>query len=714
MNLNAFPLKQSLKVRVTLLTLIIFAIGIWSMTIYSNQTLRADMKEVLGKQQFLTVSNLANEMNHEFNDRYNALATVARGFDQAILDDPAASEKILKARPVLQSLFNDGVIAYRMDGVAIAEIPGSAKRIGLDYSNTDYLLSVFKAGKPAIGKPYISGNKQLPEFVMAVPIRDIRNNIIGALSGVIDLGKPNFLDRITHASAGNAGGFMLVARQPRLIVTATDKRHVMQPIPPFDDDSLQSRFVQGYEGSGVTTNPFGEEILTATMNIPAADWFLATSLPTSVAYAPIAIMQKRMLLAAIFLTLLIGVLTWLMLNRQLSPLLSTVDELGKLSDTNLPATPLPVTRQDEVGELIGGFNRLLHILGNREKVLSESEERYRSLFKLSPDAMFVHRDDIILFANDAAAKLFQTGSPEKLIGLDWHKLIAEADWPITENRVAALQSGVTHYMPPLERRHVSCDGQVISVESTGTRIIFNGEPAVLSVIRDITIRMQMEQKRLKETQQQRDTLVREVHHRIKNNLQSVAGLLQRELGQFNELNPRLETAISQVHAIAEVHGLQSSNPDEAVRLCDSLISICKIAADLSLRPVLFQIENEHTGFRPVRIENSEAVPVALVLNELVLNAVKHSPPNSAAPTVSLSTVDGSAHLLIRNALAATPDFDILTGKNLGTGLRLVNSLLPKQGAELVYEIDTEGFMLTRLRLTAPVVELANMTELGAV
>ena len=224
-----------------------------------------------------------------------------------------------------------------------------------------------------------------------------------------------------------------------------------------------------------------------------------------------------------------------------------------------------------------------------------------------------------------------------------------------------------------------------------------------SAVIDITESRQAEERRLGYARQQRDTLVREVHHRIKNNLQSVAGLLQRELGQFTELNPRLEAAISQIKAIAVVHGLQSIRADEAIRLCDSVRSICETVASLSQRQVLLNIEHEQTVFQSVSIENSEAVSIALVLNELILNAVKHSPHDGAAPTVSLSANGSSAQLVIRNALTTVHDFDIDTGEGLGTGLRLVRSLLPDQGVQLSYETDAANFMLTRLRLTAPVV-----------
>lgn len=709
-SLISFIRWRSLKTRITLLTLAIFVVGIWSAAFYSSRAMHKDMQELLSNQQFSTVSILAGEINHEFVDRFSALTAVARDFDPAILGDPAASTKLLEQRPLLQRLFNDGVIAYRLDGTAIAEAPKSSGRVGINYSDRNYLLGPLKEGIPTVGNPHVSISKGYPEFVMAVPIRDDRNTVIGALSGVTSLGKSNFLDRVTQNSVGKAGGYMLVARQERLIVTATDKRLVMYAIPPLSDNSLRNQFFQGHEGAGIAVNPLGVDVLVAAKTIPATNWFIAAALPTTEAFAPIDAVKQRMLLVTSLLTVLIGTLTWLMLNRQLSPLLSTVNALARLSDTNLPSEPLPITEQDEVGELIGGFNRLLEILARREVALSESEERYRSLFKLSPDAMFVHRNNMILFANDATAHVFHADSVAALIGRDWHDLIAPEDWPVTEQRIAFLESGTASYIPPLERRHLMLDGQITTLESAGVRIMIDGKPAVLSVIRDITERKQSENHRLSEARQQRDTLVREVHHRIKNNLQSVAGLLQRELGKFVELDPRLETAISQVHAIATVHGLQSADPDELIYLHDSVRSICESVSGLTQRAVVFRIEHEQSSYKPAQIDSTEAVPLALALNELILNAVKHSPQDGPATTVSLNADDNSACLVIRNAVVTTPQFDITTGAGINTGLRLVRSLLPNHGAKLKFELDTEHFMLARLTLKPPVVVTAPEKE----
>lgn len=718
MRLNDLLQCGSLKTRVTLFTLAIFLLGIWSLAFYISRMLREDMQGLLADQQLSVVSILAAEIDHELNDRLGALETVAAAIDPAILRDTATLQALLENRPLLQSLFSGGFIACGPDGTAIADVPRSAGRIGVNYMGANTVATAIKQGKSTIGRPVMGKKLHAPVFGMTTPIRDTQGKAIGALSGVVNLGKANFLDRIIENPYGKTGGYVLFIPKDRLIVTATDKSRVMQPLPAPGSNRASDRFIQGYEGSAVHTNSHGVEVLVSAKGIPAAGWVIAATLPTAEAFAPIGAMQQRMLLAAVILTLLAGGATWWMLRRQLSPMLDAVKTLATLSDKGQSLLPLPITRRDEIGQLIGAFNRLLEILRQREVVLRDSEELYRSFFQASPDSILVHRKDIIIFANEASARLFHADSVSALIGRDWHELIAPEDWAITEKRIADIASGATSHLPPLERRHVALDGQVVSVESAGAHIIFGGQPAVLTVIRDITARKQTETQRLADARQQRDTLVREVHHRIKNNLQSVAGLLQRELGKFLELDPRLEAAISQVHAIAVVHGLQSTDPDEAVRLCDSVGNICKIVSELSSRPVSFCIENEQTAFRPVQIASGDAVSVALVLNELILNAVKHSPPDGIAPTVSLAADGRSAEVFIRNAVKNrhTTDVDIAidvnAGRGLGTGLRLVRSLLPDQGAELTHELDAAGLMLTILKLTPPVIGNVRSNESG--
>lgn len=336
-----------------------------------------------------------------------------------------------------------------------------------------------------------------------------------------------------------------------------------------------------------------------------------------------------------------------------------------------------------------------------ENQLIASEKRYAALFRDASDPILIaDQHGRLEEANSSFAALLGYETTE-LTGMSIDDIHPAHEMERVRRCFSEIFSA--GQIAPVETVVVRKDGSTIEVEIRPTLVEVDGRTVAQGVFIDLTERRRLEQQRLAEERAHRDALVREVHHRIKNNLQSVAGLLRRELGRFVELDPRLETAISQVHATAVVHGLQGENPEEEVRLCDCLSNICKSILDVSQRSVRFGVGQRRSGFVSVRLEGSEAVAVALVINELILNAVKHSPKGSAEPTVSLDADGSSAWISVRNAIAGIPEFDIDTGTGLGTGLRLVRSLLPAQGARLDYELDADGYLLTKLRLDAPVV-----------
>ena len=393
--------KYSLKTRVTLIILVIFMTSSWLLATYVSQALRNDMQRLLGEQQFSTVSFIAAEVNYELNDRLKMLAKVAANISPGSLDNVAALQALLERQPVLQDQFSGGVIAYRPDGTAIAELPRAARRIGVNYIDVDTVASALIEGKSTIGHPVMGKKLAAPILNMTVPVRNAQGKVIGALGGSINLGKPGFLNKIAEGHYAKTGGYLLVARQQRLIVTATDKSRIMETLPPPGAKPLLERFMQGYEGSGIAVNPQGVEMLVSGKGIPVADWIMLTVLPTAEAFAPVHAMQQRIWLATLFLTVLAGSLTWWMLRRELFPMLAAAKTLVTLSDTNQPPQPLPVARCDEIGQLIGGLNRLLGTLGKREDVLKKSEAFMQAILNSIADEIAVlDRDGVILAVNE--------------------------------------------------------------------------------------------------------------------------------------------------------------------------------------------------------------------------------------------------------------------------------------------------------------------------
>ena len=400
MNWSLF-FRQSIAARVSLFTLAIFVLSLWGLSWFASRLLQNDMQRLLGEQQFAATTSLATLFNGRLADRVHALELIAGEIDSwDLMANPSALQARLEQRPLLQVFFNSGVFVTGTDGTAIANVPLSVGRIGTNYMDRDSVSTALKEGKTTIGRPVIGKKLGAPLFTIAAPIRNAQGQVIGALVGVTDLGKPNFLDEVINARYGKTGGYMLLAPQHNIFVTATDQSRILQPLPAPGANLMNDRFAQGYEGYGVATSSRGVEELSAGKRLPVAGWLLVTVVPTEEAFEPIHDMQQRMLWATILLTLLATGLTHWILRRQLMPLLTTVNTLAALAKTDQPPQPLPITRQDEIGTLIGGFNRLLEVLAVREQTLKESEHRFSLFMEHLPGAAFIKNEDgITLYAN---------------------------------------------------------------------------------------------------------------------------------------------------------------------------------------------------------------------------------------------------------------------------------------------------------------------------
>lgn len=125
-----------------------------------------------------------------------------------------------------------------------------------------------------------------------------------------------------------------------------------------------------------------------------------------------------------------------------------------------------------------------------EQALRESEERYRLLVELSPDAIGVQSRGEILFVNEAGARILGAKSPEELIGRRYEDFLHPGDLPPIVDRQRALDQ--SQALQPSEVKVTRLDGQVITIESTAMPFTYEGEPAVLFISRDVTARKRIE------------------------------------------------------------------------------------------------------------------------------------------------------------------------------------------------------------------------------
>lgn len=500
MNLTLFQ-SRSLKTRVTLFTLGIFVLSIWLLAFYASRLLRDDLQLLLGRQQLSTTHLLAREINKELSNRFANLKKVAQRVNPGLLAQPKALQTLLDEHVILQGLFNGGVFVMQADGTTLAEAPAS-QRIGLNYLDRDDARRALLSGAASVGQPQLARIHKNPEFGMSVPIHDAQGRVIGALRGVINLNLPNFLDEITDNRYGNSGSYSLVSREHRLLITATGRLRVLEPAPAPGLVPVMDRFIQGFEGTAIFIDPFNVETMSSAQGIASANWYVAANLPTLEAFAPIHALQQRMLLAALLLTLLAGGLTWWMLRRQLAPLLATTKTLASLTDSQRFPNALPISRQDEIGQLIDGFNHLLGTLHEREILLTQ-------ILDNSSVAIFlVDLTGRLTRVNQRMAEMFGT-TVERLLGSEYVSLIHPSEREIGRQLMLQLFASAIP-STDVERLYWRPDQTEFWGHLTGRRFFDSSgtDLGAVGVLEDISER-KLAQTKISESEERFRTLIEE-------------------------------------------------------------------------------------------------------------------------------------------------------------------------------------------------------------
>ena len=358
--------------------------------------------------------------------------------------------------------------------------------------------------------------------------------------------------------------------------------------------------------------------------------------------------------------------------------------------------------------------------------LNESEKKYRALIDLSPDAIVVLRDQKILYANQAGLQLVGVTAMNEVAGKNFTNFIVTDDRAASEKRLDAVQN--SRITAPLKEVRLECGDRVVPVEVTSGPVEWDRMPAVQVIIRDITGRKRNEEelarknddlraayeeltateeelqqnvneltlrevelreheKKLTEALAEKEVLLSEIHHRVKNNLTAFISLLSLE-GSYEEspagqaLKQDLQNRARSMSLIHETlyRTKKYSTVDMGVYLPTLVEQVSSSYATKKAVAISVRAEG-------ISLDLHRATPVGLIINELITNSFKYAFPDSSdtapirasppAINLSLTRNGGEYELSFRdNGIGLPPGFDIATTQTLG--LKLVNFLARHQ------------------------------------
>ena len=334
------------------------------------------------------------------------------------------------------------------------------------------------------------------------------------------------------------------------------------------------------------------------------------------------------------------------------------------------------------------------------KALKDNEERLRLFFEHSPiGIMMVARDFRLMEVNDAFCGLVGY-SADELRTMSFVELTHPEDRGADLEYASDMLAGRLSHSA-VEKRYIHKTGRLVWVRVTRAVVRDDtGEVRYgIGLVEDIGASRDAERLRIDHLEQQRSVLVREVHHRIKNNLQGVISLIEQLKHKSPQAADALEEAAAQVGTIAVVHGLYSHTLASEVGPRELVRAIVESVVRLSGVAIACHESHDDSDWN-WRLNSRDTVSVAMVVNELVYNAIKHTAP-SGKVEVSFGGHSGAFGIRVHNGPATLPPaFDFSAGIGVGTGLTLVASLLPRPGATLLIRQRIDG-VEAYLRLTHP-------------
>jgi two-component sensor histidine kinase len=274
--------------------------------------------------------------------------------------------------------------------------------------------------------------------------------------------------------------------------------------------------------------------------------------------------------------------------------------------------------------------------------------------------------------------------PNDLLGRSWMEIVVPDDRELVLKMLGRLEESDS-CPATLRCRHK--DGSVAWVEAHAAKLktAASAQPMIVLTLHNVTAQRAHEE-RMEASLKEKEVLLGEIHHRVKNNLQVVQSLLRMSLRLLppGEARTSAEATIQRIHAMALVHErLYQSKDVASLSLSNYLRDLFKgVVASNSAPPGQIQLLLD-TEELPLTLDR--AIPFGLLVNELMANCFKHGFPEEHRGTIEISIhrVDGVVRVVVSDDGKGLPEnFDALACPSMG--LKLAASLAHQLGGTLKF------------------------------
>lgn len=601
--------------------------------VHNELALRRAREADLQAEALRLAQFVAHEMDRVIDGTRTFLLTLSHAPVIRRLDGLVCGEIL---RDLHQGLPEYASIAVRgRDGRPICGSPASSLPAMVTLAATPLAGASAGRGKALVGTYARGVDGSAGVLGIELPLLDLKGMPAGSINAALDLGRLN--DYFAARPMPPGASFGIADRAGTLIVRVPDHELVGQPMRSENRWMLEATAAGTLRGVG----PGGVERVVGYVP-PALDrhgaMLVSVGLATSGALNAVDDAARRSLLVMLASLLLSAAVVW-MGGRELilrpAARLAAVADRWRRGDLAARAG-LPTTTGSEFGRLGAALDAMAEGLERHERemrhaveALRASEERFRELAANSQDVIWIldpHKCQLE-FVSDAFDALW--GLPREIVMQDlgrWRDRVHPDDRPTV---LEALRRTIEGERIGVDYRVCHPDGSVRYVRDVGfpIRDAAGAVVRVAGICRDVT-RWRQSERAQAQALEERMLLLREINHRVKNNLQVIVSLmrLQANRTQREDLRVEFEEACGRIATITEIHSsLFDGEEIGRLNFAAYLRRLCARLEAGSLAPERTSVEIAVEA-EPTMIDLDDAVPLALISNELVTNAVKHGTP----------------------------------------------------------------------------------------
>jgi diguanylate cyclase (GGDEF)-like protein len=338
--------------------------------------LKSQVRDQYAAQQLSIANYVAADVGNAVAMRRRSIGNLAQDGLRVMESGGGDTQAWIVDRQPFLLRFDRGLLLIAPDGHGLlAQFPVSAAHAQVDYAGYDWFRSAVALPKANATQPARWSVDGEPALVTATAMRNSQGRLLGVLAGLSSVNAPDFLGLLQEKQLGNTGGFLLISPSERLFIAASDPTMTLKETPAPGINLLHDRAMAGFRGTGVTINAKGVEELSAISSVPGTDWFVVARVPTAEAFGAVAQMRRVMWYSSAAVLVLILAIVLSSFTRMLRPLTTTAQRMREIADGKRQLAPLPLDTDDEVSELVRGFNYLVERLVEKEAALHASEAR---------------------------------------------------------------------------------------------------------------------------------------------------------------------------------------------------------------------------------------------------------------------------------------------------------------------------------------------------